>query len=161
MVEEYLRCSPSSKNTSKKHNYMQNDSHRTSTECWRKNLNSKKGKKPSTILGGKKKKRERERERIRTGLAFLRGSCEREKNPHPEKPPNGLGYQPRPRDFKVTKKTTAAGLRRAKQSKSHTDHLHNGPRHPQPEMFGRSWALRFRFQRSVPEKGLGLAVGTA
>ena len=50
------------------------------------------------------------------------------RNPHPEKKANRQGDQLRQRDLKVTEKSAAAGLRRAKQSENHTDHLHQCPR---------------------------------
>ena len=40
-------------------------------------------------------------------------AVEEERNPHPGKPPNGWGDQPRQRDLKVVEKSAAAGLRRA------------------------------------------------
>ena len=61
-----------------KHIYMENSSHRTSTEHWQKNLPLQKGQETLDITG---KKREREREGIRMGLALLKGSCEGEKEP--------------------------------------------------------------------------------
>ena len=51
------------------------------------------------------------------------------RNLHPGKPPNGLGDPPRQRDLKVSEKSVAAGLRTAKQSESHTDHLNHLPGH--------------------------------
>ena len=59
------------------------------------------------------------------------------RNPHPGKLPKQQGDQLRQRDLKVTKKSTAARLRRAKQNESCTDHLHHHPR--QPEML--RWGL--------------------
>ena len=59
-----------------------------------------------------------------------------ERKPHPGKPPNLQGDQPRWRDLKVVEKIAAAGLERAKQSESLTDHLHHCPKTPQPEMLG-------------------------
>ena len=59
------------------------------------------------------------------------------RNLHPRKPTNQQGEKPRQRDLKVAKKSTAAGLRRAKQNESCTDHLHHHPR--QPEML--RWGL--------------------
>ena len=51
----------------------------------------------------------------------------------------------------------AAGQRRAKQSESHTDHLHHCPRHHSLRCLGRDWALRLRLRRSFLGRGLGLA----
>ena len=79
------------------------------------------------------------------------------RNPHPGKPPNQLGDQPRQRDLKVTEKSAAAGLRRAKQSESHT-YLNHWPWTPQPEMLRWVLALRLRLWRSGLGRGLGLAV---
>ena len=42
----------------------------------------------------------------------------------------------RRKELKALEKSTAAGLRRAIQSKSHTDHLHHHPHTPQPEILG-------------------------
>ena len=75
-----------------------------------------------------------------------------------EPTPNQQGGQPRWRDLKVTKKSAAATLRTAKQSESHTDHLYHLPGHHSLTCSGRGWALRLRLQRSVPGRGLGLAV---
>ena len=67
------------------------------------------------------------------------------RDPHPQKPPNKQGDQPKWRDLKVAEKIITAGLRRAKKSESHTDHLHHytgplpsvpQPRTPQPETLG-------------------------
>ena len=59
-----------------------------------------------------------------------------ERNPHSGKPPNQQRDQLRQRDLKVSKKSTAAGLRRAKQRESCTDHRSHCPHTPQPEMLG-------------------------
>ena len=80
------------------------------------------------------------------------------RNPHPRKPPNQQGDQPRWRDLKVTKKSAAAGLRRAKQSESSTDHLHNCPRYHKLTCSGRGWGLGLRLQRSDPGREPGLVV---
>ena len=80
------------------------------------------------------------------------------RNPYSDKPPKQWGNQLRWRDCKVAEKSTAAGLRRAKQSESHTNHLHHCPRHHSLSCLGRSWALRLRLRRSVSGRGLGLAV---
>ena len=48
--------------TTKKHIYRINDSHRTATNRWQKNLNSNNGKKFVTLLGKTRKKRVREGE---------------------------------------------------------------------------------------------------
>ena len=75
-----------------------------------------------------------------------------------EPTPNRQGGQPRWRDLRVTKKSAAATLRTAKQSESHTDHLYHLPGHHSLTCSGRGWVLRLRLQRSVPGRGLGLAV---
>lgn len=90
-------------------------------------------------------------------LAFLRGSCEREKEPTPWKAPNTQGDQLRWRDLKVAKKRAAAGLRTAEQSESCTDLLTTFPQHSL-RCLGRGWVLRLSLQRSVPGRGLWLAV---
>ena len=51
------------------------------------------------------------------------------------------------RDLKVSKKSTGAGLRRAKQSESSTDHLHHCPGHYSLRHSSRDWALRIRLWR--------------
>ena len=51
-------------------------------------------------------------------------------------------------------KSTAAGLRRAKQSESHTDRAYHHPQKP----YLRGCALRLRLWRSAPGRGLGLTV---
>ena len=66
------------------------------------------------------------------------------RNPHPAKPPNPQGDQLRHRDLKVAEKCRADGLRRAKQSESHTDRLDYHPRHHSLRRSGRGWAPRFR-----------------
>ena len=55
-------------------------------------------------------------------------------------------------------KSAAAGLKTAKQSESHTDHLNHRPRHHSLRHLGRDWVLRLRLQRLVQGRGLGLAV---
>ena len=54
---------------------------------------------------------------------------------------------------KVSKKSTGAGLKMAKQRDSHTDHPYHRPRHS-----GRNWVLKLGLRRSVPGRGLELAV---
>ena len=78
------------------------------------------------------------------------------RTPHPGKSPNQWGNQPRWRDLKVTEKSAAPGLRRAKESESHTDHLNHGPRHHSLRCSGRGWVLRLRLQRSVPREKTGV-----
>ena len=76
------------------------------------------------------------------------------KNPHPGKPPNSWKDQLSQRDLKVAKKSTTVGLRMAKQSESHIDHLNHQPRHHSLRCLGGGWMLRLRLWRSVPGKGL-------
>ena len=71
------------------------------------------------------------------------------RNPPLGKPPDRRKDQLSWRDLKVTEKSAAAGLRREKQSESHTDHLHHYPRHHSLRHLGGGWALRFRLWRSV------------
>ena len=78
------------------------------------------------------------------------------RNLHPRKPTNQQGEKPRQRDLKVAKKSTAAGLRRAKQSESCTDHLHHHPRQHSLRCLGEGWVLRLRLLRSVLGRGLEL-----
>ena len=74
-------------NMSKKHIYMKNDSQRTSTECWQKTSDFRKKQKTLHITGQNKREKEKNKE-IRTGTALLKGSCERDRNPLPGRPPN-------------------------------------------------------------------------
>lgn len=62
-----------------------------------------------------------------------------ERNPHPGKPLTGQGDQLRWRDFKVSEKSAATGMKRAKPSESHTDHWYHCPWTPQPETL--RWGL--------------------
>ena len=80
------------------------------------------------------------------------------RNPHPGKPPNRLGDQPGQRDLKVSEKSAAAVLRRAKQSESRTDNLNHWPRHHSLRCSGRAWVLRLRLWRSGMGSGLVLTV---
>ena len=66
---------------------MINDSHRTATNCWQKNLNSNNGKKFVTLLG-----KTREKRRVREGESKLdrcsgKGTEEEKGIPHPGKSP--------------------------------------------------------------------------
>ena len=79
-------------------------------------------------------------------------------NPHPGKAPNRCGDQPRWRDHNVAKKNTAAGLRRAKQIERSTDRLHHHSGRHCLRHLGSGWILRLRLWKSVPGRGLGLAV---
>ena len=57
-------------------------------------------------------------------------------------------------DHKVDEKTTAIGLRRAKQSERYTDPSAEQPRHHSLRHSGRDWVLRLRIWRSVPGRGV-------
>ena len=80
------------------------------------------------------------------------------RNINPRKPPNLKGDYLRHRDPKVTQKSAEAGLRRAKQRERHTDYLHDCPGQQSLRCSGGGWELRVRLWRSVPGRGLGLAV---
>ena len=69
-----------------------------------------------------------------------------------------MGRSARRRDLKVSEKSTAAGLRRAKQREGGIDHQYNIPGQHSLRCVKRGWALKLRLQRSVPGRGLGLAV---
>ena len=60
--------SPTNTTTTKKHFYRINDSHRTATNRWQKNLNCNNGKKFMTLLGKTRNKR-----RVREGESELDG----------------------------------------------------------------------------------------
>ena len=74
----------------------------------------------------------------------MRGAVKEERNPHPGKLPNQLGDQPRQRDLNVSEKSTAAGLTKAKQSESRTNHWYHLPGHHSPRHSDRGWVLRLR-----------------
>ena len=80
------------------------------------------------------------------------------RNPHPGKPPTRWKDQLSQRDLKVMKKSTAVGLKTAKQSESHTDHLNHRPGHHSLRCSGRGWALRLRLCRAVLGRGLRLVM---
>ena len=105
-----------------------------------------------------KRKKEKERKGIRMGLEFLRELWKR-KGTHILG--SHLTDQKISQDggtSKSLKKSTAAGLRRAQQGESHTDHLHHRSRQHGLRCSGRGRVLRLKLQRSVPGRGLGLAV---
>ena len=62
------------------------------------------------------------------------------------------------RDLTVAEKSTAAGQRTAKQSESCTDHPNHQHGYHSLRHSGRGWVLRPRLQRSVPGRGLRLAL---
>ena len=71
----------------KKHIYRRNDSHRTTTNRWQRNLNSNNGKKFVTLLGRMgEKRRVREGESERDGRS-RKGTAEEKGIPHPGKSP--------------------------------------------------------------------------
>lgn len=73
----------------KKHIYRINDSHRTATNRWQRNLNSNNGKKFVTLLGRTgEKRRVREGESERDGRS-RKGTAEEKGIPHPGKSPTG------------------------------------------------------------------------
>ena len=76
----------------------------------------KKGEKPSTQLGRTKEKEEK-KEKKESGLDChsWEGTVKEERSPHTRKWPYPWGDQPRWKDHKVIAKSTAAGLRRARQ----------------------------------------------
>ena len=103
------------------------------------------------------KKREREKESGWDKYSWERAVKEKRK-PHPGKPPNQWGDHLRWRKIKVTVKSAATGLRRAKQSESCTDHLHHHPEWHSLRCLGGGWALRLRLQGSVLRRGQGVTV---
>ena len=72
------------KNTSKKKIYMQNDLHRTSTECWQKISGLQKGKKSSTKLGRTKggKKEIEKKKRNHDGTSTTKKELRKRKGIH-------------------------------------------------------------------------------
>ena len=89
------------------------------------------------------------------GLAFLRGSCEGEREPHPGKPPNRQKVQLSQRDIQDDEKSAAAGLRTEKQSERIHRSLEPLAQTPSQRCSGWGWALRLR---PVPWNMLGLVV---
>ena len=77
-----------------------------------------------TKLGRTKEEKKRKREKESGWHWHSReGTVKEKRNPHPGKPPKQRRDHPSQRDHKVAEKSAEAGLRRAKQSESHTDHL--------------------------------------
>lgn len=62
------------------------------------------------------------------------------------------------RDLKASEKSRAAGLRRAKQRESNTDHWYHLQGHHSLRHSEGGWALRLRLQKLVLVRGLGLAL---
>ena len=61
-------------------------------------------------------------------------------------------------ELKVAKKSSAAVLKTAKQSESHTDPLNHCPGHHSLRCSGEGWVLRLMLWRSVPGRRPGLEV---
>ena len=141
----------------KTHIYIQNDSHGTSIECWQNSNIQKRARNPPQKQVAKRKKREREK-RKQDGTSTSKMELLKRKGTHTLgcHHINGEISQDG-RDLKVAKKSATAGLRRTKQSESHTDHQHHCPRNHCLKCQGRVWALKLRFWRSVLGRGLGLA----
>ena len=86
------------------------------------------------------------------------GEVKEERNTHLGRPPNCWGDQPGQRgNLKASEKSAAAGLRRAKQRELHRP-LVPCPRCHSLRCLGRGWALRLSLPRSIPGRGLGLAM---
>ncbi len=91
------------------------------------------------------------------GLAFLRGSCEGEKEPTfweatqlTERSAELEGPQSR-------REKGSSGTETSKAKRERTDHLNHPPGHHCLSCSGGGWAQRLRLQRSVPGRGLGTA----
>ena len=80
-----------------------------------------------------------------------------EGNPQPGKP-NREGDQPRWRDLQASEKSSAAGLRRAEQSESHTDHWNHCPKTAQPETLRQKLGAETQAPEVSSGRVLGLAV---
>ena len=81
----------------------------------------------------------------------------KERTPYHGKPPNLWGDQPRWCDLRALEKSTETGLVRAKQRATQTIST-TIPGHHSLTCLEGGWALRLGLWRSVPGKGLGLAV---
>ena len=80
-----------------------------------------------------------------------------ERNPQPGKP-NREGDQPRWRDFQASEKSSAAGLRRAKQRERATKTMGTtAPGYPKPERL--RWGLGTEAQAPEVNSGEGTRVG--
>ena len=100
---------------------------------------------------GKKMKRERREKKNQDGTRLLRGSCERRKELAHCEAPNWQGDQPGWRgSLKVSEKSTADCLRRAKQRESCSDDWYHCLAHHSMIHLGEGWVLRLRLQRPVP-----------
>ena len=136
----------------KKHIYRINDSHRTATNRWQRNLNSNNGKKFVTLLGRTgEKRRVREGESERDG-GSRKGTAEEQGIPHPGKSPTG-GKIKRTGGISRCREECSSKSEYGKTIKNPTDHLNYGHSHQKLRRLGGGWAPRPRLQRLVP--GLG------
>ena len=138
----------------KKHIYRINDSHRTATNRWQRNLNSNNGKKFVTLLGRTgEKRRVREGESERDG-GSRKGTAEEKGIPHPGKSPTG-GKIKRTGGISRCREECSSKSEYGKTIKNPTDHLNYGHSHQKLRRLGGGWGPRPRLQRLVPENGLG------
>ena len=136
----------------KKHIYRINDSHRTATNRWQRNLNSNNGKKFVTLLGRTgEKRRVREGESERDGRS-RKGTAEEKGIPHPGKSPTG-GKIKRTGGISRCREECSSKSEYGKTIKNPTDHLNYGHSHQKLRRLGGGWAPNPRLQRLVP--GLG------
>ena len=88
----------------KKHIYRRNDSHRTATNRWQRNLNSNNGKKFVTLLGRTgEKRRVREGESKQDGHS-RKGTAEEKGIPHPGKSPTQGKDQTKQRNLQMQRR---------------------------------------------------------
>ena len=138
----------------KKHIYRINDSHRTATNRWQRNLNSNNGKKFVTLLGRTgEKRRVREGESERDGRS-RKGTAEEKGIPHPGKSPTG-GKIKRTGGISRCREECSSKSEYGKTIKNPTDHLNYGHSHQKLRRLGGGWAPNPRLQRLVPGKGPG------
>ena len=160
----------------KKHIYRINDSHRTATNRWQKNLNFNNGKKFVILLGKTREKRVREGESEWDGR-FRKGTAEEKGIPHPRKSPT-VGKIKRTRGISRCREECSSKLEylkadqelnrpselRAQSPKiempgwglgTKTSPLKVSPQERARERLGGGWAPRPLLQRLVPGKGLG------
>ena len=110
----------------KKHIYRRNDSHRTTTNRWQRNLNSNNGKKFVTLLGRTgEKRRVREGESERDGRS-RKGTAEEKGIPHPGKSPTG-GKIKRTGGISDVEKRIEVSWSTEKQIKNPTDDVTQSP----------------------------------
>ena len=142
----------------KKHIYRINDSHRTATNRWQRNLNSNNGKKFVTLLGRTgEKRRVREGESERDGRS-RKGTAEEKGIPHPGKSPTGRKIK-RTGGISRCREECSSKSEYGKTIKNPTDHLNYGHSHQKLRRLGWGWAPRPRLRRLVPKKGPGDAWG--